>query len=418
MPAQSPAPRHSGKISPRAAQGKEGSVTSGRRRRHSIGLEQELAQQLEHNKLDLHSVIHAPHGTLHHSPRSGFTSARANHFNSIAPRFCVVTMLVVFLVVGFGVVVMGGQHDVFQTALRHTAFSLRSWRVLSADITELFVESDDATGTSDESARFADIIPGVVLPVTFAVPSERLRGVLNASTVDAHPGHRSVILADVFLQGACIRVVSATECDFELDFRNVELAVHGAFADGECSGDPLVCGGSGGGGAKSLWSRPRGPLKRLRVRTLWEWTVLGDVCSSALKDATHVDVEVFFAGSNVTQRSLLTRGPTQKGEDVAMMLLFRRDLFLTPLWLQYWEVMGVKHFYLYYNGFAGGMMASDPEAVRNLLANPRVTIVQWAFPMWQTGQYRNIGDRPCVGHFAQMMAFNDAYHRFAHQHRE
>ena len=79
--------------------------------------------------------------------------------------------------------------------------------------------------------------------------------------------------------------------------------------------------------------------------------------------------------------------------------------------------MGVQHFYLYYNGPIGAMLDDDPPAARALLRDPRVTLVQWNFQMWQTGAYRNVGDRPCVGHFAQMMSFNDAYLRFRHQHK-
>ena len=79
--------------------------------------------------------------------------------------------------------------------------------------------------------------------------------------------------------------------------------------------------------------------------------------------------------------------------------------------------MGVQHFYLYYNGPIGAMLDDDPPAARALLRDPRVTLVQWNFQMWQTGAYRNVGDRPCVGHFAQMLSFNDAYLRFRHQHK-
>ena len=282
----------------------------------------------------------------------------------------------------------------------HTWHPWTSFRAAAGDLRELFIgesyaESDDPVAASQSHSDV--VVPGVILPVSFQVASDApaLAGVLNATTVAEHPGHLSTILKDVFLVGDCIKVVSATECDFELDLTALEIAVHGVYDAGAC-GEGGTNASACAGGSSSQWTRPRGLLHRLKVRSLWEWSIVGELCSPALRDVGHADVEVFFHGA--AKRALLTRGPVAKLGDFALMLLFRRDLFLTQLWIDYWAVMGVGHFYLYFNGPAGAMMEDDTAVARQLLDDPRVTIVQWAFPMWQTGAYRNIGDRPCVGH--------------------
>ena len=238
----------------------------------------------------------------------------------------------------------------FLSALRpldHAWQPLQTWASFKSATELRLMFIGDAGGAGDLDGSGVDArriagdaasvrVPGVVVPASFVATLPA-----NGTAATAAPQHHLfTVLADMFLVGECVHVVSATECDFELDFSEVELEVHGVYPAGACNDTACVASEEERAGGRG-WTRPRGPLQRLKVRTLWEWAVVGEVCHPSLGETTATataDVEVHYRGASM--RTLLTRGPTNKGADFAMMLLFRGDLFLTPLWMEYWVTVG------------------------------------------------------------------------------
>ena len=234
-----------------------------------------------------------------------------------------------------------------------------------------------------------------------------------AAAATPHGQRVSLIASDIFLSGPCVRFVSVPECGLMLDWRLLLITVHSAHPASACSESATdsvtpeyPCSGP------ALFSRPSGRFARLKVRTMWEWTTTGELCSSALANADYSDIELTYLDARF--RVTLSRTDARRGADFAIVATAApQELHLVPLWLSYWSTLGVGHFYIYVTGIVASAAAAPLAAIAG---DARVTIVQWDHPAWQHGRYTEPG-KTCAGHFATPMALNSALLRYGASHR-
>ena len=259
------------------------------------------------------------------------------------------------------------------------------------------------------------------LPLTWYETARALSrgGGLNATLVAQQPDKRIMLAADVFFVGGCVRLITAPECGWMLDWHNMTIAIHGAWKAGLCT-----AGGGGGGGAAALQCPPEqrtlrsdGPLQlsRVRSRTVNEWGVIAEFCSRHLAAEEVVDVE--FHSWGVSKRFQLTRvdAARRPSEEVAMSVMFFKSSALIPLWLQYWRALGVGRFYLYIKGRVAELDKEDARIAAQLRGDPGVTLVEWDMPFAQAGGVYMVPGR-CTGHYSQILSFNHAYERVRRRH--
>ena len=103
----------------------------------------------------------------------------------------------------------------------------------------------------------------------------------------------------------------------------------------------------------------------------------------------------------------VTRSPEPPRSDFAMVAIFSFSHYLLPLWMNYWRLLGVDTFYLFYNGSP----AHIPELQRELAAfESSVVVVSWQVIHWLTTQPDDITH-------GQPIAINSAFQRWRHLHR-
>lgn len=72
-------------------------------------------------------------------------------------------------------------------------------------------------------------------PSTWFEPvSALLAPELNASLVASQPKRQLMLAADVWFVDGCVRLISTPECSWQLDWRNMTIAVHGAWKRNAC----------------------------------------------------------------------------------------------------------------------------------------------------------------------------------------
>lgn len=88
-----------------------------------------------------------------------------------------------------------------------------------------------------------------------------------------------------------------------------------------------------------------------------------------------------------------------------MCALFHTDAHLLEMWVSYWWLLGVDHFYLHYNGIEDDMPGLHQ---RLLKLKASFTLIHWPFDYWVSDL-----ERP---HHGQPMAINDCYYRNRDRH--
>ena len=88
-----------------------------------------------------------------------------------------------------------------------------------------------------------------------------------------------------------------------------------------------------------------------------------------------------------------------------MCALFHTDAHLLEMWVSYWWLLGVDHFYLHYNG-----VEQDIPGLQKRLAKLKASfsLIHWPFDYWVSDL-----ERP---HHGQPMAINDCYYRNRDRH--
>lgn len=287
-----------------------------------------------------------------------------------------------------------------------TTTNLRS---LLATVTRGAASPSSYVSEEDADACFAAAHgPSVLVPTTFDAPSAGLPardgGVLSAGYFAT-----TVIAADAFLVGDCIRVLSATDCELPVDHTQLEIAVAAGYLDADCGGSGRCSEDD------SLLRLPRGPPSRLKLRSDWEWTVEAELCMPQLarlgrvdatlhlgpasKAVTLVRVDAPAVGTAAAVNATTALAEVTGGEPVAMMSLFHAGggAIAAPLWVDAWAALGVGRFYLYYNGRLPELQRAQPELFARLVADTHVTLVQWPFAMWQRGAYLEHAPGTCTG---------------------
>jgi hypothetical protein len=151
---------------------------------------------------------------------------------------------------------------------------------------------------------------------------------------------------------------------------------------------------------------------------------VAEVCLPQLATAVRADVTLWYGGASKAYS--LRRIPPTSTSEFAMMAMYRGDLWTSPAWFDVWTALGVGHFYIYYNGNLADLRAESPEVVDALERDPRVTLHTWPYPMRSvikdpTGKSKlpevnKYGKILCYLHYAKMMAFNGAFHRYGSRH--
>ena len=251
----------------------------------------------------------------------------------------------------------------------------------------------------------------------FVPPPFTLRMDDGKSTSSASSGNVT-LAADVFLTAGCIKFVSVITCDFpQMNFSKIQLTIHQTWKGDVTTGAP-----------HSLTSLPTRVLHRDGYN--WEPVTVGEYCFPALADVSRADVTLSYTSAarrTAERRYVLERvASTRNASPFAMMTMFRNDSWLSPAWLDIWTALGVGHFYIYYNGALDAMRAENGAMSAALESDERVTLQAWDYPMRTvivdtTGTSKlpivnKYGHVKCYLHYAKMMAFNDAYHKFGARH--
>jgi len=102
----------------------------------------------------------------------------------------------------------------------------------------------------------------------------------------------------------------------------------------------------------------------------------------------------------------LSASPSMPYSRWAMVAVFSFSRFLLKLWIEYWRLLGVRTFYLYYNGKSDEVPLLLEE-LQGLSVN--IVIIEWPMLHWIT---THLADNT----HGQPMAINDAFQRFGHHH--
>lgn len=231
------------------------------------------------------------------------------------------------------------------------------------------------------------------------------------------------IVADVFLADSCIKFASVITCDYQfLNFSLVEPEIMATYDDSVCS-DSQPCDG-----VKPTTTQMgrRSPTRVLhRDGSNWEPVTIGQLCLPELEKAVRVDLNLWYGDQHKAYS--LKRISRAHSSDFAMMAMYRGDVWTSPAWFDVWEKLGIGHFYIYYDGHIDDMRAEAPDVLDALERDRRVTLHTWPYPMRSviadsTGRSKlpavnKYGKILCYLHYAKMMAFNDAFHRYGSRHK-
>ena len=238
---------------------------------------------------------------------------------------------------------------------------------------------------------------------------------LNATRVIEEPTHPLLLAADVFLVGACVVLMAAQECDWQLDWRDLRIAIVGGWAAADCPLDAEEhCPA-----ARSLISSHGValPMSRVRERTYAEWSISAEFCVPSLATVDTVDVQFSGWGLLPIRRKVARDDVARRPqEEIAVAIHFSvKDSFLVPYWIQHWRALGCSRFYLYLNGPLEAIKARDPAIAAQLTSDPRVTLIEWNLRFLQKNGLDPIPGL-CSGHLSQMLSFNHVFERFRRRH--
>ena len=235
--------------------------------------------------------------------------------------------------------------------------------------------------------------------------------------LSSNSSERVTLVADAFLADGCVKLVSVVTCQQPaLNFSWLDIEVTGVWGAGE------ACGGVEGGGCAGA-PRPASRVLHRDARN-WEPVTISELCLPEFAAASRVDVRVWIDGrSHAYSLPRIPRGPAS---EVAMAVMYRGDVWTAPAWLDIWAALGIGHFYIYYNGELSAMRDEAPGVIAALERDARVTLHAWPYAMRTVIQdptgtstlpvVNKYGKILCYLHFAKMMAFNAAFHRYGSRH--
>ena len=152
-----------------------------------------------------------------------------------------------------------------------------------------------------------------------------------------------------------------------------------------------------------------------------EGSFVGTHCHPALSpplNALDLRLTFTYPGSTVTVtrprrvERILLHPPSDFG---LMTMVNRGPDALLRSWLDYYWGIGVRHFYVYYNGNVTAFLLTDAGvAVEPFLQSGVLTIVEWNMRQWTR---RRVLGSPYVAHAAQPAALQSTVQRYARRHK-